>query len=286
MKAPLYLRPRSLQEALEALGEPGARPLAGGTDLVLLMRDRLVRPSLLVDISCLEELRRVERDADGLRIGAACRLVDLEAHPLVPPVLRSACRQVGTPQVRNVATVGGNVCNASPAGDTIPPLLSLDAVAEVRSAAGSRSVPLDRFFLGPKKTVLAPGELVVEFRIPGEALDRGGCFQKIGRRSEVVIAQVNAAATVELDERGALAAVRVALGSVAPTPLRCRRAEEKLAGRPPAGEAVEEAARAVLESISPISDVRAPASYRLRVAAVLTRRALAGALREVGVKDL
>jgi len=304
-----YARPRSLNEALGLLAErSGARPVAGGTDLVLLMRDRVARPPLVVDISELDELRGVKSGGGGLEIGAACRMGELEKDTRVPAVLRQACAQVGTPQVRNLATIGGNVCNASPAGDTITPLLALDAVAVIRSAAirsaaigsaafwsasgspaGERLVPLSEFFLGPKKTVLRPGELLVSLRIPAAALARGGCFQKIGRRREVVISQVNVAVTVGLDggrQDGVVETVRVALGSVAPTPLRLPEVEAMLTGQRPTPELLVQAGRAVAAEIRPISDVRTTADYRRRVAGVLCRRALQGALEEAGVVGL
>lgn len=284
MAGTAYVRPKGLSEALKILAEePQARILAGGTDLVLLVHDRLARPTWLVDISDLAELQEVRPVDGGLAIGAACRLSALERNSLVPGVLRSACAQIGTPQVRNLATIGGNVCNASPAGDTITPLLVLDAEAVVRSAGGGRAVPLTQFFTGPKKTVLRPGELVVGFNLPAGALRGGASFHKIGRRREVVIAQVNAAASLSLGGAGEMDRVRLALGSVAPTPRRLMAVEELMRGRRPTAALLALAGAAVRDEIRPIDDVRTTAAYRLRVSAVLSRRALAGALEEMGV---
>lgn len=282
-----YIRPRNLAEALRALADvPGTRLVAGGTDLVPALRDRAIRPPALVDVSELKELRLVVSGQDGLEIGAACRLAEIERDERIPAVLRKACALVGTPQVRNLATVGGNVCNASPAGDTITPLLALDAVVKVRSTSGLRTIPLTELFVGPKKTTLGSQELVVAFGVPKEAAARGGGFEKIGRRREVVISQVNVAVTVAIKENGAIEVIRLAVGSVAPTALRLKAVEDRLCGQTPSPGLAEEAGRLVAQEIKPISDVRATAEYRRRVIAVLSRRALTTALREAGVSGL
>jgi carbon-monoxide dehydrogenase medium subunit len=190
--------------------------------------------------------------------------------------LAEAAGTCGSPQIRNLATIGGNLANASPACDTAPPLLTLDAAVVIAGPRGRRTVPLDRFFTGVNRTALA-GELLIEVVIPAPPLLRGGrgawSFQKLGRlKSDIAV--VNAAAGVAVDRTGRCAWARIALGAVAPTPLRARSAEALLVGRVPDEAAIEEAAARAAAETRPVSDVRATAEYRREMSRVLVRRAL------------
>ncbi len=266
----------TVDEALEALaGRSGARPVAGGTDLAVVLTDGLSAPPLLVDIAGIPALRGVRRTAEGLSIGAATTIAEIAGRTDLPACLSQGARAIGSPQIRNLATIGGNVCNASPCGDTLSPLVALDAVFVLQSGKGSRTVPAGQFFIGPKKTVLAAGELLVEIRIPAARLAGRSAFRMIGKRNGQAISQVNTAVWLTV-EGGVIREARAAVGSVAPVPLRLAAAERLLAGKPVAGLDVEVVLAAVDAEIVPISDVRASLEYRRLV----TRSLFADALRE------
>jgi len=275
------LRPASVEEALALLAaRPGACPLAGGTDLVVQMRDGRRRAETLLDLGALgmDGIREVE---GCLEVGAATTMEAIAADARVVaafPALAAAAGQVGAWPIQCRATLGGNLANASPAADTAPALLVADADLLLASAGGRRRVAVDRFFRGPGRTALAPDELLLAARLP---LPQGGAaartierFVKVGPRREQVIAVVSLAGRAVLDGDGAIAELRLALGSVAPTPVRARHAEAALAGRRPDAAARRAAAAALQLDIAPIDDVRAPARYRRIAAAVLLDRFL------------
>src|SRR5512136_661053 len=222
----------TVDEALGLLaGREGSRPVAGGTDLAVVLADNLVSAARLVDVARIPGLRGVRTTAGGLAIGPATTIAEIAARTDLPACLTQGARAIGSPQIRNLATIGGNVCNASPCGDTLSPLVALEAAFVLRSRAGSRTVPAGQFFTGPKKTVLAPGELLVEIRIPAPRLAGRSAFRMIGKRNGQVISQVNAAVWLAV-EGGVIRDARVAVGSVAPVPLRLKGAEALLAGKP------------------------------------------------------
>jgi len=274
------LRPRDLDDAVALLAaDPGARPLAGGTDLVVQLRDGRRRAETLVDLTRLP-LKGIEADADGsLRIGAATSMAAIARDPLVRrgwPALAESAGLVGAWPIQCRATLGGNLANASPAADTVPALLVADAVVEIASPTGHRRVAVVELFRGPGQTVLEPGDLLVAVILPpppsGRVIER---FTKVGPRPEQIIAVVSLAARAAVDANGVLHGVRLALGAVAPTPVRARSAEAALEGRR-LDETAARAAQEVLQrDIAPIDDVRAPASYRRMTAAVLLDRFLA-----------
>jgi CO/xanthine dehydrogenase FAD-binding subunit len=274
------LRPRSLDEALQILArDPQARPLAGGTDLVVQMRDGRRRIETLVDIGPLG-LAGIREVAGGIEIGA-CTVMEAIATDArvraVCPSLAEAAALVGAWPIQCRATLGGNLANASPAADTIPPLLVAEARVLAVSPSGRREVPLTELFIGPGKTRLAPGELIAAVVVPaprrggGRTIER---FVKVGPRREQIIAVVSLAARVSL-EGGVIAEARLALGSVAATPVRATTAERALTGKRPTPELRRRACEALQDDIAPIDDVRAPASYRRMAAAVLLDRVLA-----------
>jgi CO/xanthine dehydrogenase FAD-binding subunit len=252
--------PRSLRDALRILREHAPiAPLAGCTDLYVSMNFGTLADRAFVNIWGLDELRGIEAHGDGLRIGSLTTYSELSRSRLVAqrlPILGAASREVGAAQIQNRGTLGGNVANASPAGDTLPVLAVAEAVVVLRSARGTRRVPFNGFYTGYRATVMEPDELIVAFEIP--PVPERQWFRKVGTRaaqaiSKVVMAGVRAPRP------------RIALGSVAPTVVRARHAEDVLA----AGGSPGDAARALQEDISPIDDVRSTAAYRRRVSANL-----------------
>ena len=269
-----YFRPKDLREALEALAE-GGRPLAGGTDLVVDLKEGKIRPELLVDISRLEELRFLETSDGLIRMGpllthreiATSELLRSEALPLA---LASA--QMGSPQIRNVGTLGGNICNASPAADTLPALMVLEAELVLQGLRGRRTVPFGRFFVGPYMTVLEPGELLVEVRFRGLRGFKGG-FWKVGRRRAFAQSRINLALALKVED-GLVQEARVSVGSSTPTPVRMNAAEEALRGKPTEEGVLREAARQAAEAVASLSGRRPSASHKLPAIEGLLWRAL------------
>jgi carbon-monoxide dehydrogenase medium subunit len=264
----------TVEEALALLGgRDGSRPVAGGTDLAVVLADGLAAPPLLVDVAGIAALRGVRRTADGIAIGAATTIAEIAARSDLPACLCQGARAIGSPQIRNLATVGGNVCNASPCGDTLSPLVALDAAFVLASRSGTRTVPAEQFFVGPKKTILGPGELLVEIRIATARLAGRSAFRMIGKRNGQVISQVNAAVWLAVGG-GFIREARVAVGSVAPVPLRLKGTEALLAGQSVRGLDVEPVLVRAAAEIAPISDVRASLEYRRLVTGSLLRDAL------------
>ena len=271
-----YLVPASVEEAL-SLAAGRARYVAGGTDLAVQLSGGASLPPALVDVSGLPELLRLEAGPAGLRIGAAVTIERLARAPGLPACLAQGARSIGSPQVRSLATIGGNLCNASPCGDTLAPVIVLDGRLVLASPGGRREVPAERFFTGPKATVLRPGELLVELLFGPQAMQGASAFRMIGQREGQAISQVNVAVWVRLGAQGVIEEVRAAAGSVAPTPRRLPGAERAVRGKPWSAELGLEAGSAAAAEVLPISDVRAPADYRRRVTAALFREALAEA---------
>ena len=262
-----YHRPKSVEEVTALLGEPGARPIAGGTDLMVQARGGHSGPYTLVDLNFVPSLAELGAGRDGgLRIGATVRLARLESDPLclAYPLLREAAATVGSIQVRNRATLAGNLCNGSPAADTAPALLCYEAVAHVVGPAGRREVPLEEFWKGPGQTVLRPGEWVEAVGLPPPP-PHGGCYLKLGRTLGVDLAVTGVAALVSD------AGVRLAAASVAPTPRRLRPVEAVLSAAAPGSR--PDIGPAMAAAIAPIDDARATAAYRQAMTIVLARRA-------------
>lgn len=247
--------------------------MAGGTDHLIKHRSARIEG----DICCLEripELRGAALIEGALCIGAATTLTELlesEAVAAHLPLLQSAIRQLGSPLVRNQATLGGNIGTASPAGDTLPALYVLEATLKLASRASSRSVTMEAFITGPGQTVLEPGEIITSVRIPLPHPDAVQHFEKVGKRRALAISVASLAACLRMDG-GRIREIRLALGSVGPTVLRCREAEEWLTGRELTPDNLRHAASLVRDAVRPISDVRATADYRRQVAGNLLLR--------------
>ena len=272
-----YFDPRDVDETLSLLNQwkGDAKIIAGGTDLIPLMRDRLVKPNRVIDINKLSELEFIKETDEGIEIGALTRLRAIETSPLVReriPLLAEAAEQVASIQVRNVGTIAGNLVNASPAADMAPSLLVHEAKVRTRRTGGKREIALSSFFTGVKETVLENDELVTDIFVPKMVAHTGGAFLKIGKRSALVISTASAASLITLNH--GRNNVRVALGSVAPTPVRARGVEDFLESHEITQKTIKEASDLVPNDISPITDHRSTAEYRKEVSKVLTKRAL------------
>ncbi|HEY47424.1 MAG: hypothetical protein AMJ88_02515 [Anaerolineae bacterium SM23_ 63] len=276
-----YLRPKSYQQVSELLHQQpeDARPFMGGTDLFVQMRDRTVAPKILIDVKHLPGMTSIEYDHFiGLRLGAAVNMNAVTKHPEVIkyfPLIVEAANSVASYQLRNRATIGGNICNASPAADMAPTLLILDANLIVVGLNGERVTPANDFFLAPGVNALEPGELLKRIEIPTPPQSWKGKYLKLGRNAagDLAIAGV---AVIGFPDRTSESGYRfrIALSSVAPTPIRAFKAEEVLSRGPITGERIEAAAIAAQDTCQPIDDVRASGNYRKEMVKVLTRRAL------------
>lgn len=278
-----YFAPKTREEALELLRRQGsqARPLAGGTDLLVAMREKGWRVDSLVNLKRIPGLRGIEPAPDGgLRIGATTTLYEIENSAPVRrawPVLSEAAGTIGSVQIRNLGTIGGNLANASPAADMAPALLVVDAEMEILSQSGSRMVAAGGFFTGPGKTVMEQGEILAGIRIPPPAPGTKAAYLKFAPRQAMDIAVVGVAVAFSLDGDGGCRDARVALGAVAPTPMRARRAEAALVGELDE-RCLENAAAEACAEAKPISDARASGSYRRHLVGVLLKRAVRLAL--------
>lgn len=289
-----FVKPSTLDEAIEALAArgPAARLIGGGTDLMLLIRDGTVAPEYVIDVRSISELRRLDYAADsGLALGAAVTLRSLETSPMVRrlyPHLAQSAAEIGSVQIRNLGTVGGNLCTSMPSADLAPALITLGASARIVGRGGERVVPLERFFAGPRRSVLAPDEVLVDLSIPPPAPRGGGVYLKMANRPTMDITFVGVAATIALSPSGTAAdapiqTARIALAAVAPTPIRAYEAEALLGGRSLDSALLEECGRLAAAACQPISDARATADYRREMVAVLTKRAIAIAVERARV---
>lgn len=270
-----YHRPETIEQALALAARlEEARFVAGGTDLLVGMGTGRPMPATVISLRGIAELAEIT-SGDRVRIGAGTPLTDIAAHPVVRssfPALVESIAVLGGPQIRNMATLGGNLCNASPAADTAPALLVHAATIEVIGADGAREVPVAEFFLGPGRSCLEPGEIVVAVNLEPPAPGTKAAFLRKGRvRMDLAIASVAALAVVD---DGTLIGLRLAAGAVAPTPLRLTHAEALLEGLPLTTERRASALDAARSEISPITDLRATADYRRHLTGVLLDRAL------------
>lgn len=245
-------------------------PLAGGTDLFVYLNAGTLTQRRFMDIGGLRELRGIRRGADGMRVGATVTFSEIRHHPdLIRrfPALTLAAAEIGALQIQNRATIGGNIANASPAGDSLPPLLAYDAVVRLRSIHGTRPVRFERFYSGYREFNCEPDELILDVIVPFAPPRTFSFFRKIGTRRAQSISKVVFAGTLRVDKRGIVDHVRLAYGSVAPVPLRAYTAEQSLLGRRLSPKAAAAAAEAVSSDITPIDDIRSDREYRLTVAA-------------------
>jgi CO/xanthine dehydrogenase FAD-binding subunit len=287
MKEFNYLSPKTVKEAASLLAKfkKEAKVIAGGTDLLVMMKDRIITPKYVVDIkpiSALDVLRWDQKE--GLRIGALARIFTILNSEVIKEkyfCLHQAAESVGTVQVRNMATIGGNICRSSPSADMVPPLLVFDAEATLVGPESERTVFLEDFFTGPGENVL-DDEILTEIRILPQRGSYGTAFKKLGRTSED-LAKVNCAVKIVIAD-GKCEDVRIALGAVAPTPIRAKRVEEALRGQKASFKVVADAIGNLAGDIVPITDVRSNAEYRTYICRIVVKRLIEEAIKRSGAE--
>ena len=271
----MYFRPRTLEEAVHTLATYGGQILSGGTDFFPALGDRPASGPL-VDVSKLAEIRGVSIETDYLRIGGLTTWTEVIRAPLPRcfDALKGAAREVGAVQIQNRGTVAGNLCNASPAADGVPPLLALDAEVELVSAAGTRRIPLEQFIVGNRKTMLHADEVLANVMVPRQIEGARSAFLKLGARRYLVISIAMVAAVVQSDAAGNVAEARVAVGACSVVARRLRSLEKDLIGQPARAGLGRCAQPEHLRDLTPIDDVRATAFYRRDAALTLVRQTL------------
>ncbi len=284
-----YIAPLTLSEVVAHLSarDADARVLAGGTDLLPMIGKGGVKPGVVISLRRIAELRPINFDPEhGLTIGASARLSELLAHEAVTsryPALAYAASQTATVQIRNRATIAGNICNARPCADNVPTLVARGARVELLSARGSRTLDLEQVIVAPGKTVIAPDELLVRIHVPPPPACSGASYQCLSARSKIDLTSVSVGVYLVRAE-DTIREVRIVLGAVAPLPLRARAAEDRLKGRVPTKALFAEAAETAAMEALPITDIRASAEWRRKMVSVLTRRAIAEAIERAGGK--
>ncbi|MCC6450854.1 MAG: xanthine dehydrogenase family protein subunit M [Candidatus Aureabacteria bacterium] len=273
------LSPGTLQEALEILAREGegVKVIAGGTDLVVQVLERRKSPRLLLNLSRIGDLREIGEDGETVRIGALVTHRQIERSPILTrraPLLCEAALLIGSPQLRNLATIGGNLMTASPVADSTPPLMALDATVSLRSARGERKIPLRAFFLGPGKTVIRRDELLAEVSFAGLGPDAASFYERLGQRRLLSISKVGVALAARRDG-AALRGVSISLGAVASTVIMAPRTAAFIEGKPLGDEVAREAARIAEKESRAITDLRSTESYRNRMAGALLQKGLA-----------
>jgi aerobic carbon-monoxide dehydrogenase medium subunit len=273
-----YEAPKSLDQAVALLvAEKGeARVLAGGTDLLVQMRTDIIEPALLVDIKGIAELRQVKEEAGGFRIGAAVTGAELKEHAKLKaawPGVVEAANLIGSTQVQGRATMGGNLCNGSPAADSVPALIAAGAKASIVGPKGRREVPVEEVMLAPRKLSLAKGELIASFVLPARAPRSSDAYLRFIPRTEMDIAVVGCGVCLTLDAKDTCTAARVSLGAVAERPLLAAAAAAALIGSKVDASALQKLDAAARAACRPIDDKRGTKDYRIKVAGVLARRA-------------
>ena len=280
-----YFAPKDVREACRLLQEHNGRAkvMAGGTDLLVHMKHRTVNPQYVIGLKHLSDLGCIEYSENrGLRIGALATHQSVAENPTIKErfgALGAACSKVGTPQIRSMGTVGGNLCNGSPSSDSAPPLIALNAAVKLLGVEGERVIPLEAFFVGPGETALRAGEILTEIQVPSPPPRTKLTYVKLPARTRVDMAAVSAAVLVTLDSKNEICQdIRIVLGAVAPIPLRARRAEEVLKGKKMEDQLIQQTAQRASEEAQPISDIRSSADYRREMVKVLTRQAIRQAL--------
>jgi len=273
-----YISPTSIEELLKSLSHYGAKAklIAGGTDLTIALKERLIRPEVVIDLNHLRsELSGIEVTETSLKIGSMTTYTELERDPIVQryaTALSEAASQVGTFQIRNLGTIGANLANGSPAADTAPPLIVLSAQVNLRNKEGQRKLPVEDLFTGVKKTAIRPDEVItyVDIHLNKRV---SSAWMRSAKRNENVISVVSVAVATEID-RNRFGTSRISLGAVAPTPILAKRSSAKLTGGPVSEETIEEVSNLAKEESKPITDVRASADYRKHLVYLLTKRTI------------
>ena len=279
MKSFEFFEPTTLAEASRLFAEEHAQLLAGGTDIIIGMKALTETPQSVISLQKIPGLAGITTEADNsISIGATTKVREVELSADIQQhhtALAEGASEIGSVQIRNLATIGGNIAHASPAADTVAGLLVADAQVDIASADGERSVPIDELFTGPGQTVLAPGEIITRFRLPSPA--SGSHYIKHKIREVMDLAFIGVAAAINLDN-GTITDARIGLAAVAPTPIRATEAENLLKGNEPTAELLAQAGEAAAAVSSPISDLRCSAEHRREMVDVLTKRTLGQAL--------
>jgi len=279
-----FYQPMTLQEASRLLKDngPGGRLLAGGTDLVIAMKEKALLPKYVVDLKRIPGLAGIRENSNGgITLGALTTMREIEISPLITkkyPFLAQSAAEVGSIQIRNRATIGGNMANATPSADTAPALIALNATAKIAGTAGERSINLEEFFRGPGQTVMSAEEILTEITIPKTGPRLVGEYIKFSPREMMDLAYIGVAVAYNLGEKDKKCdGVRILLGAVAPTPIRAKRAEAALEAQVLTEELAEKIGAIAAEEAKPISDVRSSAEYRRAMVGAMTKRALLNA---------
>lgn len=281
-----YFAPESIEEAISLLSQYGEKSkiIAGGTDLLVQMRKKIVLPDFLISLGSVRDLGYINYDErNGLRIGALTTIGSIENSPLIQSkfsILAQAASNLGTPAIRNRATIGGNLCNASPSADIAPALMVLGARVKIVGVDGEKVTSIDDFFTGPGLTIVQHGQLLTEIQIPNPPPKSRGAYIKQTRRQGADLAVV-AVATLVIMEGDILRDVKIALGAVAPTPIRAKKSEEILKGKKLDDKLLEESSQAASLESRPIDDIRSSADYRRKLVTVLVKRAVRQAVEQV-----
>jgi carbon-monoxide dehydrogenase medium subunit len=279
-----YYEPQQLEEAFSLLDRYGddAAVLAGGTDLVPLMKERAVQPKCVINIKRIKDLEFI-KSGEALEIGPLTTIGAIEKSAILRkkcPLLSYVAGRMAYVQVRNIGTIGGNICNASPAADFAPSLLVLDAAVEISSINGKRSVSIRDFFLGPAKTILGKNEMVTGLHLPGVSVGSVYAFKKVASRTSKGLAVASVAVTSSIDHNsGIIRAASIAVGSMGPTPLRCTKTEKMLFGEKVSQKILEITSEEIAKETKPISDIRGTKQYRIQLIKAITREALMGIYR-------
>ena len=289
MALPTYLSPKSVEEGISLFSKYGdkAKVISGGTDLLVQMKHNNLLPDYLISVSNIRDLDYIKYDqAEGLKIGALTTIGVIANSELIKgkfSVLAQGAGLLGTPAIKNQGTIGGNLCNAAPSADIAPPLIVLGAMAKFVGADGERIIPVEDFFAGPGVTIMKHHQLLLEIQIPNPRLHSGGAYIKQTRGRGPDLAIVGVAAFVVMD-RETIGDVKIALGAVAPTPVRAKKAEGILRGKKLDDKLLEESSQAASSESKPIDDVRSSADYRRRLVGVLTKRAVLQAIQQAALE--
>ncbi len=279
-----YLKPQTLEEVFSLLNQYGskAKLIGGGTDAIVMQRQQKIAPDLFISLRGVSGLDHIDENGT-LKIGGMVTHRTIEQSPLIRkrfPLLSEASGQLGSVQIRNVATIGGNLCTASPSAETAPPLLVYEAEVRLISQKGERTLPLESFFTGPGETALEQNEILKEILLPNPPPNSKGVYLKLGRRKAMDLAVVNVAVLLTINSKtGICERARVALGAVAPTPVRAKEAEKILEGTLLENQLIQKAGELAKHACSPISDIRASSEYRKEMVGVLVEKAIRQALK-------
>ncbi len=285
-----YLEAETLEKACSLLSQHKnrAKLIAGGTDLLVAARRRKIDLNTVINIKNILELNKIHNDGDGLRIGALATLSEIGGSPLIIdriPVIAESADLIGSQQIRNVGTIGGNLCNAAPSADMAPALIGLRARVKLKGIQGERIMALEDFLIGPGETALNDDEMLIEIHVPSQSTNTRAVYLKKSPRRATGIAIVGVAVVITLDSSNdSVVEARIVLGAVAPKAMRARRAEDIMKGTTITEAMIEKAAQEAAEEAKPISDVRASAGYRKEMVRVLTRRAIMQAITSPSIK--